>query len=260
MNLDELLLKCLPIARSAGDIVRERWNCPHEIRHKGAVDLVTETDREVEAFLAENLGRLLPEASFLGEESGKAQTNPLASRFCWVVDPVDGTTNFVHRIPMVGISIALCENGEPILGIVDAPMLDECYYAARDSRAFLNGEPISVSKTEKLVDCLVATGFPYDARPRLPDLVRWIEAVLPATQGLRRAGAASLDLAWTACGRLDAYYEYGLKPWDMAAGWLIVKEAGGEASDFNGGPAGFGKPLLASNGLVHADMVNLVKD
>lgn len=260
MNLDELLLKCIPIVRDAGAIVKRNWDMPHSVRHKGAIDLVTETDQAVEEFLRGRLLSLLPGSSFLGEESASDAASLLASPLCWVVDPVDGTTNFVHRIPMVGVSVALCESGAPVLGVIVAPMLGECYYAARDSRAFLNGEPVEASKSGNLADCLVATGFPYDVAPQLPAIIRRLEAVLPATQGLRRPGAASIDLAWVACGRLDAFYEDGLKPWDMAAGWLIVEEAGGQVSDFNGNPAGWGKSLLASNGHAHLDLVNLLKD
>lgn len=259
MNLDELLLECLPVVQDAGKIIRENWHKPHSVHHKGAIDLVTETDRAVEEFLRRRLCNLLPDAAFLGEESASDAAGLLESPWCWAVDPVDGTTNFVHRIPMVGVSVALCENGAPVLGIIAAPMLGECYYAVHNSRAFLNGEPVAVSQSEHLTDCLVATGFPYDVKPQLEHIMRRLEAVLPATQGLRRPGAASIDLAWVACGRLDAFYEDGLKPWDMAAGWLIVQEAGGRVSDFNGNAAGWGKSLLATNGHVHPGMVRLLK-
>lgn len=263
-DLNDLLSKCLPVVAGAGEIVKRRWNSEHEIQHKGAIDLVTETDREVEEFLRASLLALTPDAAFVGEESAAESAADsaalLAAPSCWVVDPVDGTTNFVHRIPMVGVSVAFCREGKPVLGIVDAPMLAERYYALRDGGAFLNGAPIAVSKADRLSSCLVATGFPYDVHPQLPALLRRLEAVLPATQGLRRPGAASIDLAWVGCGRLDAFYEDGLKPWDMAAGIVIVEEAGGLTSDFNGAPAGWGKSLLASNGIIHSEFVKLVAD
>lgn len=259
-DLSELLEKSVPVVARAGEIVKRRWNSEHEIRHKGAIDLVTETDREVEEFLHGALLALTPDAAFVGEESASDSAALLAAPSCWVVDPVDGTTNFVHRIPMVGVSVAFCLEGRPVLGIVEAPMLGERYYALKGGGAFLNGSPIAVSRADSLSDCLVATGFPYDVPPRLPAIIRRLEAVLPATQGLRRPGAASIDLAWVGCGRLDVFYEDGLKPWDMAAGIVIVEAAGGRTSDFNGAPAGWGKSLLATNGIVHADFVNLVAD
>lgn len=259
-DLKELLAKCLPVIAKAGEIVKRRWNSDHEIRHKGAIDLVTETDREVEEFLHAALLALTPDAAFVGEESAADTAALLAAPSCWIVDPVDGTTNFVHRIPMVGVSVAFCLNGKPVLGVVDAPMLAERYYALKDGGAFLNGAPIAVSKADKLSSCLVATGFPYDVPPKLPAIIRRLEAVLPATQGLRRPGAASIDLAWVGCGRLDAFYEDGLKPWDMAAGIVIVEAAGGQTSDFNGGPSGWGKSLLATNGIMQPDFVKLLAD
>lgn len=255
----ELLAECREIVALAGQMVRERWNRPRTISHKGQIDLVTDTDRAVEDYLRDKLGRLLPEAGFLGEESALNQADALKNGLCWVVDPVDGTTNFVHRIPMVGISVALCEAGEPVLGVVEAPMLAETYTALKGHGSCCNSEPVRVSRADRLVDSLVATGFPYEVAPQLERLLGRLAAVLPATQGLRRPGAASIDLAWVGCGRLDVFYEDGLKPWDMAAGWLFVTEAGGKVTDFTGAPAGFGKSLLASNGIVHADFVELLK-
>lgn len=260
MNLDKLLEKCLPVGKMAGDIVRNSWDSAHEIVHKGAIDLVTETDKAVENFLKAELGALLPEAGFLGEESGGDQARLLGQPWCWVVDPVDGTTNYAHGVPVVGVSIALCQAGAPVLGIIEAPMLGGSFHAIKGGGAFCDGKPLRVSRAERPIDCLVATGFPYDISPQLAKILKRLEKVLPATQGLRRPGAASIDLAWVAAGKFDAFYEDGLKPWDMAAGWLLVLEAGGKLSDFNGGAAGWGKSLLATNGLVHAGFVELLKE
>lgn len=257
-NLDDVLPKTLQIVRDAGKIIAQNWTRPHEITHKGAIDLVTETDRQVEDYLHKHLGQLLPEAAFIGEESAKDLNIPADKPLCWIVDPVDGTTNFVHRQPPVSVSVALCEEGVPVVGVVDAPMLQECFYAARDSRAFCNGEPVEVSAVTNLSDAVVATGFPYDVSASLDDILRRLARVLPATQGLRRLGSAAIDLCWVACGRLDAFYEAGLKPWDMAAGWLIVLEGGGQLSDFAGRRFDWGRSVLASNGKIHADMVNLL--
>lgn len=248
--------ECLAATRQACEIIKKNWNSPHAVRHKGAIDLVTETDLAVQEFLRASLSSLLPEASFVGEESDTPGGRPDPDRgLCWIVDPVDGTTNFVHRIPFVGTSVALCENGHPILGIVNVPMLGECFHAIKDGQAFLNNVPVIASTVDSLTDALACTGFPYEVQPRLPALMDRLERVLPATQGLRRLGAASVDLAYVACGRLDVFYEDGLRPWDMAAGWLLVERAGGLATHFDGSPLKFNGSLLATNGLVHESMV-----
>lgn len=257
MDLDKLLVDALAAADGAAHIMRENFTRPHKIQHKGAVDLLTETDLAIEAFLRRELGHLLPEAAFVGEESSEADA--ANSGLCWVVDPVDGTTNFAHGIPVTAVSIALCYQGQPLLGIVTAPLLNECFYAARDSRAFCNGEPIAVSKETDIRQSLVATGFPYEMEGQLAAIIQRLEQVLPVTQGLRRPGSAAIDLCWLAAGRLEVFYENGLKPWDMAAGWLIVEEAGGRVTDFEGNDAGFGKSLLASNGHVHMAMQKLLR-
>lgn len=260
LNITALIQECLPVVLEAGKLVRQSWDAPHAAHHKGRIDLVTDTDAAVEQFLKQKLAQLLPEAAFLGEESSANMDDALREPLCWVVDPVDGTTNYVHHIPLVGVSVALCAKGEPIAGIVNAPMLDEIFYAGRGAGAFMNGKPIHVSEIADLADALACTGFPYDFGDNLGQILGRLERVLPATQGLRRPGAASLDLAWVACGRLDAFFEDGLKPWDMAAGWLIVEESGGKVSAFDGSAAGWGLSLLATNGHVHSGMVDLLRD
>ena len=222
---------CVEIVRQSGGIVREHWSRPSEVRHKGRIDLVTQTDLAVEAFLQERLGALWPEAAVLAEESSRADAEPTG--LCWIIDPVDGTTNFVHRIPQVGTSVALWHEGRAELGVVNVPMLDQCFYAARGEGAFCNEAPIAVSRAATLADALVGTGFPYDFTDRL-------------------------DLAYVACGKLDIFYEEGLKPWDFAAGVLLVEEAGGRVSNLTGAPLRFGQTVLASNGLLHAQAVDLL--
>lgn len=258
MNYARILEKCLEIAAESGQIIRSAWDRPRNARHKGAIDLVTETDVETQNFLRKALGMLLPEASFLGEEDdGEARPDPGAD-LCWIVDPVDGTTNFVHSFPMVACSIGLWKNGQPIFGIVNAPMMGEIFHGGPGLGAFCNGKQIHVSCIDRISDSLVATGFPYDTQTELPDLLRRLAAVLPATQGLRRPGSAALDLCYVACGRLDAYYEHTIKPWDIAGGIAILLEAGGKVSNFSGSPYSFGEPLLGSNGLVHYEMAHLL--
>lgn len=255
-----LLERCLPIMGKAGEIVRKAWEKPDVVHHKARTDLVTETDLSVQAFLQKELQALLPEAAFIGEESlggGGTLANP-QKELCWIVDPVDGTTNFVHRIPFMACSAALWENGRPLLGLVSAPMLDELYYAAAGSGAFLNGHGIKVSAAGKMEDSLVCTGLPYSPDLEMDGIIGRLERVIPAAQGLRRLGAAALDLAYVACGRLDAFYETSLKPWDVAAGALLVTEAGGIVSNFQGGDYVFGQPILADNGNIHSMMLNLL--
>ncbi|MDR1856468.1 MAG: inositol monophosphatase [Desulfovibrio sp.] len=257
-ELEGLLRGCVGIVSEAGNIIREAWNRPRNIRFKGATDLVTETDVAVESFLVERLGRLLPGSEFLAEE-GHAGAAPTGSN-CWIIDPVDGTTNFVHHIPQVGISVGLWRGGEVVLGVIGVPMLDECYWARKGGGAFLSGKPVAVSSEDRLVGALVGTGFPCDSDGQIGALTGRMGRVLPATQGVRRIGAASVDLAYVACGRLDAFYEAGLKPWDMAAGCLLVEEAGGRVSDMDGGPMRLGAPVLATNGRLHDAMTALLRE
>lgn len=260
MNLQNILDQALPIVRNAGEVIRTNWKKPRQIRHKGVVDLVTETDVAVEQALKRDLAEILPEALFVGEESTDPANPAVPDALCWVVDPVDGTTNFVHRIPLVAISVALCQHKRPVVGIVLAPMLDQCFYATVESSAFCNGEKIGTSPEETLQQALAVTGFPYSMAKGFSTLMQNLERVLPATQGLRRFGSAAIDLAWVAAGMTDVFYEGGLKPWDMAAGWLLVERAGGKVTQFSGAPVAFHTTLLATNGHVHGEMVRLLSE
>ncbi len=253
---NQLLEELVAIVRRSGEIVRQQWQEERHVRHKGRVDLVTQTDLAVESFLKEQLAALVPGVGFLAEESSDAAARP--SGDCWIIDPVDGTTNFVHRIPQVGTSVALWRDGQVALGVVNVPMMHECFWAARGQGAFCNGNPVAVSRESELQQCLCATGFPYDMDKKLPDVIERLRLMLPATQGMRRIGAASVDLAYVACGRLDVFYELWLRPWDMAAGWLLVEEAGGRLTLPSGDAYRFGGEVVASNGLVHAAACELL--
>lgn len=259
-DLKGLLKACLPIMEDSGEIIKRAWIKPDIIHHKARTDLVTETDFAVQRFLQERLSRLLPEAAFLGEEERDPQADSVNPQtdLCWIVDPVDGTTNFVHRIPFVATSVALWDKGQPLIGLVNAPMLGELFYASIKGGAFRNGDRIRVSSAEKAADALVCTGLPYVPIPEMAGIMGRLSRIIPATQGLRRLGAAALDLAYVACGCLDAFYETSLKPWDMAGGVLLVREAGGTVSDFHGQSHLFGQPLLADNGTIHELMLDLV--
>jgi myo-inositol-1(or 4)-monophosphatase len=252
-----LLHRTIAVAGTAGEIIREHWQQPRNVHHKGRIDLVTQTDAAVEAHIQERLHELLPGVAFMGEESAGRL---IPEGDCWIVDPLDGTTNFVHGIPFVAVSIALWLEGASRLGVVSIPMLGECFYAEKGQGAYCNGQPLRVSKTARCEHSLISTGFPYDIDIQKDRILKWLGAVLPQCQGVRRCGAASADLAYVAAGRYEAFYEAGLKPWDMAAGWLLVEEAGGCVTNIRGAPLRFGDALLASNGHVHQELVDLLKD
>lgn len=260
MNTDNarLLQGCVKIAEAGGEIIRRAWSRPSNARHKGPIDLVTETDIEVQGFLQAELGKLLPEAKFLGEEdTGSESANP-ARDLCWIVDPVDGTTNFVHRFPMVSCSIGLWQDGKPLFGVVNAPMTGELFSGGPGMGAFCNGGEIHVSPVRQISHALLTTGFPYDIEAELPELMRRLGNALPASQGLRRTGSAALDLCLVARGSFDAYFENTIKPWDIAGGIPILLAAGGRISDFAGNAYSFGNGILASNGLIHEAMLRLL--
>ena len=248
-TLTALTADVAAIAREAGGIVRDHARKPRDIHYKGRIDLVTATDLAVEEFLRERLAALVPGSFFLAEEG--SPTAALGQN-TWIIDPVDGTTNFAHGLPFVGVSIGLWRDGDVTLGVVNAPLLDECFTAVKGQGAYRNGERIRVSGTDSLVHSLVATGFPYAIDEELPELLPRLGRVLGQTQGVRRYGAASLDLAYVATGQYDGFYERRLNPWDVAAGWLLVREAGGVVTRLDGSPFRLhDHDILATNGKVH---------
>ncbi|MCC8195045.1 MAG: inositol monophosphatase, partial [Deltaproteobacteria bacterium] len=233
IDLRALLAEVISISREAGAIIAEHAQKPRDVHHKGRIDLVTATDVAVENFLRDKLQRLLPGSHFLAEES--SPDAPLLEN-TWIIDPLDGTTNFAHGLPFVATSIALWREGDIQLGVVNAPLLPACFSALRGRGAYRDGTPLRVSATSDLLESLIATGFPYVMDEELPGLLRRMGRVLSQTQGVRRYGAASLDLAFTAAGQYDGYYERRLSPWDVAAGWLLVREAGGIVTRTDGSP------------------------
>ena len=253
----ELMARTRDIVLAAGRIVRTHWEKTSTVTHKGRIDLVTETDLAVEHFLKESLGELLPGSTFLAEES---DPNTQLGDETWIIDPLDGTTNFAHRIPMVAVSVALWTGGQVTMGLVHLPLMDEMYTARLGKGAFFNDRPITVSQTSTLSDSVIATGFPYSVREDIEPIIKSLRRVLCAAQGVRRAGAAAVDLAWLACGRFDGFYEMGLKPWDTAAGILLIQEAGGQISTFDPhSPYTLGsRTILASNGKIHQDLSDLL--
>jgi len=233
----------------------------HRVEHKGTIDLVTETDRALETLITARLRSAFPDHLVIGEEAsaGGPPPRPGPGRWAWYLDPLDGTTNFAHGHPHFAVSLGLARDGLPQLGVVADPLRDETFAAVRGRGATLNGAPIRVSPIGALGAALLATGTPYDRRERAELYLGAIKAVMLRTQGIRRAGSAALDLCWVACGRVDAYWEWRLGPWDVAAGALIVCEAGGSVSDFRGGRHDVhGQQTLASNGLLHAAMLDVL--
>ncbi|MDD3313293.1 inositol monophosphatase family protein [Pseudodesulfovibrio sp.] len=258
---DETLTGLLPgleaAVRKAGDLVVEHSARRRNITHKGRIDLVTETDVAVEELLKEQLHRLLPEADFLAEESASG-TEP--GELTWIIDPLDGTTNFAHGLPFVANSVGLWHRDRVVLGAVNLPLLGELFCAARGQGTRLNGRPVTVSAVENLDDALLATGFPYAIEEHLDTILRHFKTLLPLAQGIRRPGAAALDLAYVACGRYDGFYESALHPWDTAAGILLITEAGGRVSEYEAEkPYGFGSgTILATNGRLHERLSGLL--
>ncbi|MFM9006468.1 MAG: inositol monophosphatase family protein [Flavobacteriales bacterium] len=224
---------------------------------KSENNLVTYVDKESERRFVEGLQRLLPAAGFVAEEGTGSRKE---SGLNWVIDPLDGTTNFVHGMPVWCTSIGLCDGITPILGVIYDPNTNECFSAYKGGGASLNGYPISVSKVSNVQQSLLATGFPYDDFGREEAYIELFRKLMRGTRGLRRLGSAALDMAWTACGRVEGFYEYGLNPWDVAAGSIIVQEAGGKVTEFNGGNNYiFGEDLVCTNGHIHPEMLQIIQ-
>lgn len=206
------------------------------IEYKGLNNLVSYVDKETEQQLVEKLGRLLPEASFITEE-GTTGTEADPTALNWIIDPLDGTANFIHNLPVFSVSIGLAQGKTPIAGAVYDPNRDECFSAWQGGGAYCNGSPIRVSPAMTLGESLIATGFPYYSFEQMQRYLSILETLMQQTHGLRRMGSAAIDLAYVAAGRFEAFYEYNLHSWDMAAGVLLVREAGGTVTDFDGGDA-----------------------
>jgi myo-inositol-1(or 4)-monophosphatase len=244
-------------ARDAGAILRERFGVNRTIEFKGVVDLVTDADRAAEQLVAARLRQSFPDHRVVGEE-GIASATGDESGYVWVVDPLDGTTNYAHSYPHFGVSIALAHGNDVLVGVIYDPMRDELFAAERDRGATLNGAPIHVTAETELIRTLVATGFAYDLSLRDAQLEIW-GRMQGVTRGIRRDGAAALDLAWTAAGRLDGFWEDPLQPWDMAAGSLLVTEAGGRISGYRNAPYNpFGTGVVATNGRIHEAMLAVI--
>ncbi len=254
---DELEV-AIDLAEAAGRLISENLTRAKSVDFKSAVDLVTSVDTDAEQTIVSGLSAAFPSHHIVAEET--SSTRP-AGGACWYIDPIDGTCNFVHGLPHCSVSIALHVDGVPRVAVVNDPCKGELFTATAGGGARLNGELVSVSATPELDKALFVTGFPYDRRSRADLYLPYFEAFIRNCQDVRRLGSAALDLCWVAAGRFDGFWEWGLHPWDTAAGWLIVSEAGGVVSDFDGSAFDPWAPrILASNGLVHESARDLLAD
>lgn len=244
-------------AKKAGLLLKNKLGQKRKVAYKGAVNLVTEMDLVSEKVIVSTLSRYYPNHNILAEEKAARQE---ISPFRWIIDPLDGTTNYAHSFPIFCVSIALEKEKEVILGVVYDPMRDELFLAEKGKGARLNGKKIHVSSTPKLSQSLLATGFPYDLRESLVNNFDHFQNFALRVHAVRRAGSAALDLCYVAAGRFDGFWEMKLGPWDLAAGSLIVREAGRKVTNFSGENLGLdGQHVLASNGKIHREMIDLLK-
>jgi myo-inositol-1(or 4)-monophosphatase len=257
MSTDRALDTAIAVARDAGAVLMRHFGQALDIEHKGSIDLVTQADRASEALIVARLAEEFPDHAILAEE-GSGTARPGRPR--WLVDPLDGTTNFAHGYPLFGVSIALEVDGRIECGVVHDPTRNETFAGRRGAGATRNGAELRVSAIGELSQALLVTGFPYSIRERPEPTVGLLRAFLAAAQGLRRDGSAALDLCYVAAGRFDGFWELDLKPWDVAAGSLIVAEAGGRVTNLDGSPFEIDSgAILASNGHLHEEMLEIAK-
>lgn len=256
----ELQQAVVQAARLAGAELVARWKTARTVEFKHAIDLVTDADTAAEERILEFVEKRFPAHEVLAEERG-GRRGPSAAKRRWIIDPLDGTTNYAHGVPHFSVSIAVEDEQGLAAGAVFDPLRDELFEAGRGQGARLNGAPVRVSAQASLARALLATGFPYDVWQTADRPVRLIDTFVRRAQGIRRAGSAALDLAYVAAGRYDGYFEGFLKPWDLAAGWLLVAEAGGRVTDLRGEPADlFVGDTLATNGALHGEMAMLARE
>lgn len=259
MNIEQITKSVCEIARETGHFVKENVDKLgiEDITNKSAHDFVTKIDKASEERIIKDLSLIIPQAGFIAEESTDLKRT---DEFNWIVDPIDGTTNFIHGIPCYSISIALMKNNKIISGVVHEINMNECFYSYGEEKSFLNGKEIKASKAVTLSDSLVATGFPNINYQFIEEYFGILKELMFTTHGIRRLGSAAVDLAYVACGRFEAFYEYNLNPWDVAGGAFIVEQAGGKVTDFSGGDNYiFGKELLSSNSLIHKEISLVIK-
>lgn len=258
MRLDHVAKAVIDIAKTAGEFIRQQRKTfsADKIEIKGLNDMVSYVDKTAEQMIVAALEKVIPNAGFITEEQ---TINRTGERYNWIIDPLDGTTNFIHGLPVYSVSIALQEYGELVLGVVYEINQDECFYAWKDAPAYLDGSEIRVSNCKTVSESLLATGFPYYDFKKQPEYIALFTELMKGCHGLRRLGSAAVDLAYTACGRFDGYYEYNLNAWDAAGGIVIVKQAGGQVLNFKGGPEVLNtRELLATNGKITDELLGVI--
>lgn len=248
------------LAKGAGKILKDGFGKQHEVKMKGVIDLVTEIDKQSEDYLIGRIHNMHPSDMITGEESGIHHSSGSANQ--WLVDPLDGTVNYAHGVPIFSVSIAYAKNGIVELGVVYDPMQDECFSAVRGKGAFRNDTPIHVSAVEEMVGAMLCTGFPYDVHTNEENNLNYFNSFVKTSQAVRRLGSAALDLCYVAAGRLDGFWELSLNAWDIAAGMLIVEEAGGVVTTMQGTPITLVPPfsIVASTPALHPMMMKTIEE
>lgn len=258
MNYQEICETVIDLVKETGEMVLElkKELKDEDIVSKGKNDFVTMVDKASERKLVEALGKLIPESGFIAEEGTSTKKGDV---YNWVIDPIDGTTNFMHGAPPFSISIALQEKDDIVIGVVYEMFSKECFYSWKGGKAYLNGSEIQCSNKKTVEDSLIATGFPYKAFDKLDNFMKTLLYFMDHSHGVRRLGSAAVDLAYVACGRYDAFYEYGLQPWDVAAGAFLIEQAGGSNSDFSGAQNFLlGKEIISGNAYNFKDFQTVI--
>lgn len=260
MDYKDICFKAIDIIKGVGEYIDNQIDSfnQEKVETKGLNDFVSFVDKNAEQQLVDGLVKLVPDVGFIAEEQTIEQTD---AKYKWVIDPLDGTTNFIHGLMPYAISVALMEEQEVVIGIVYEISRKEVFYSWKGEKAYLNGKEIHVTEALKVKDSLIATGFPYYDYKRLPQFMKTLEYFMQNSHGIRRIGSAATDLAYVACGRFDAFYEYSLSVWDVAAGAFMVKQAGGKVSDFSGGSDFlFGREIIATNSNIFDEFLSNVKE
>ena len=256
-NKSDFLKFSIKLAKDAGKIQMSYFGKVSSLNKKSnSIDLLTIADKESETYIINKIKKNYPDHSILSEETGEINNE---NKYKWIIDPLDGTTNFVHNLPIFAVSIALQKNNKTICAVVYNPAVEKCFYAQKDSPAYLNEDKINVSKSNNLNDCLLVTGFPYLHDKRYDLSFDIFKEFYDKTRGLRRLGSAALDLCFVAMGRFDGYYEYQLYPWDICAGSFILEQSGGKATDWDNSKLKLsGERILATNNYIHTQMINIL--